>query len=962
MADIAALAISLDSSPLVQGKAALDALSTSATRTATAIDALAAPTAATASANTRLSVTGVSVAGTLDREAASASRAASAMNTASVAAARLAANTNHLSGQTGNIAAQFQDIGVQLAGGQSPFLIALQQGTQLSAVLGTVQGGARGVGGALAAAFGSILSPVSLATIGIIALGGAAIQYFTSVGDDGEKANATLKKHNDQIRAVADEWGVAVPALKAYADEIDRMQKVTELQTVGAQKTAEALAALNASFDEFVTNNDEVVTAINLAYDAQGKSDTSLSKLATGWESLSAHIKDGTATQDEFTNVSKLLQAAVKESDGQLDSFASGFDTLSGRIVNSLTVLQQFQQQMKDALITGMAVQQQIQNMTTGQINNPNLPDNRFALPINGPTPDKRPNIELEGIPDQQKKLKDATGNATNEINKQAEAYRKLTETQSEQAQNLQLEANLIGASVSERNRQTAALQAEQQLRRNGIDLLSKEGQAYKQNAVAQADAKTQIEARAAAVKSWQDAETGAVDSIIDGISTVNNDWKSTFVGILQDVEKFVLTLTVGNPIKNWLTGSNLPTMSDLFSGKTTVPGSTATTGTMTVTAASVMVNGGVTGGLGNVPLTPGATTTLSSYLGLGAAKTNGVRPDLTASGLVNAPAAANALTSAVNTPSNMVAYQNAIKSIESGGKYDITGPVLKSGDRAYGAYQVMGNNIPSWSEKWTGTRMTPQQYLADPAAQDKVFNGEFGSYVDKYGASGAASKWFTGSAIPTGKKDVLGTSDNSYVKQFNAALEKTTPNVSTLGDTSSKTATAITDSLGKIAQPGALPAATAIAPSGGGSVGGIGSIFSSLFSLFGFASGGYTGPGSKNQVAGFAHKGEYVFDAASTRNIGIGNLESMRRGYSPARRENIPAARNDNRNSSIKGEIKASIRYVDNGKFAAHIDSIKQEAVTEAEARSDAKMSAYDREHLPVRVQQISNNTYGRG
>ncbi|WP_329605643.1 phage tail length tape measure family protein [Rhizobium alarense] len=36
----------------------------------------------------------------------------------------------------GNLAAQFNDIGVQLAGGQSPFLIALQQGSQIGQVLG----------------------------------------------------------------------------------------------------------------------------------------------------------------------------------------------------------------------------------------------------------------------------------------------------------------------------------------------------------------------------------------------------------------------------------------------------------------------------------------------------------------------------------------------------------------------------------------------------------------------------------------------------------------------------------------------------------------------------------------------------------------------------------------------------------------------------------------------------------
>lgn len=46
-----------------------------------------------------------------------------------------------------------------------------------------------------------------------------------------------------------------------------------------------------------------------------------------------------------------------------------------------------------------------------------------------------------------------------------------------------------------------------------------------------------------------------------------------------------------------------------------------------------------------------------------------------------------------------------------------------------------------------------------------------------------------------------------------------------------------------------------------------------------GFASGGYTGPGDKYQPAGIVHKGEYVFDQASTNRIGVSQLEALRNG-----------------------------------------------------------------------------------
>ena len=73
---------------------------------------------------------------------------------------------------TANIAAQFQDIGVTAAMGMNPLTIALQQGTQLSAILNSMQNPLKG----LAVAFKSILNPVSLLSIGITALIASFIQ------------------------------------------------------------------------------------------------------------------------------------------------------------------------------------------------------------------------------------------------------------------------------------------------------------------------------------------------------------------------------------------------------------------------------------------------------------------------------------------------------------------------------------------------------------------------------------------------------------------------------------------------------------------------------------------------------------------------------------------------------------------------------------------------------------------
>jgi hypothetical protein len=118
--------------------------------------------------------------------------------------------------------------------------------------------------------------------------------------------------------------------------------------------------------------------------------------------------------------------------------------------------------------------------------------------------------------------------------------------------------------------------------------------------------------------------------------------------------------------------------------------------------------------------------------------------------------------------------YANAIAKVESGGRYDILGPVIpKSGDRAYGKYQVMGANIPEWTRAALGKELSPGEFLANPEAQDAVFNHRFGSYVEKYGnPQDAASVWFSGRPMAKAGNSSDGYNTvPQYIAKFNAAL-----------------------------------------------------------------------------------------------------------------------------------------------------------------------------------------------
>lgn len=124
------------------------------------------------------------------------------------------------------------------------------------------------------------------------------------------------------------------------------------------------------------------------------------------------------------------------------------------------------------------------------------------------------------------------------------------------------------------------------------------------------------------------------------------------------------------------------------------------------------------------------------------------------------------------------MSYADAIASIESAGSgdYAAVGPATKNGARAYGRYQVMDFNIGPWTEKYLGRKLTPEEFLASPAAQDAVFNGEFGGYVQKYGnPQDAASVWFSGRPVSQAGNSSDGyTTVPEYVRKFSAALGQT--------------------------------------------------------------------------------------------------------------------------------------------------------------------------------------------
>ncbi|MBB3234444.1 phage tail length tape measure family protein [Phyllobacterium endophyticum] len=171
MPDIASLGVEARASGVDQTAKALDRLTGAAKRAEAATEAIG-PVSSKAGAMASQAANAHATA--LNAEAAAAMRASSAMKAHATAVSASGRQLIGANANVANLAAQFQDIGVSAAMSMNPLQIALQQGTQIGAVLGPM--GAAGALKSLGSAFLSIISPVSLATIGLVAAVAAGLQ------------------------------------------------------------------------------------------------------------------------------------------------------------------------------------------------------------------------------------------------------------------------------------------------------------------------------------------------------------------------------------------------------------------------------------------------------------------------------------------------------------------------------------------------------------------------------------------------------------------------------------------------------------------------------------------------------------------------------------------------------------------------------------------------------------------
>lgn len=211
--------------------------------------------------------TATTAAGALDvqgRQTAAGVNQMAAAERAAVASTLQLNKANRLAaGSAANLFAQGNDVITMIVAGQAPMQTALQQGTQITQVLGPL--GAQGALKALGTTALTLISPLNLITIGSIAAGSALIQWLRKgeeeaisledrLGDIDEMLNAvreTSERLADlKLGSLSDEFGVVTAEIREMIEaQRDVELRLGALQLPGINE--DVLDGLEETFGTF---------------------------------------------------------------------------------------------------------------------------------------------------------------------------------------------------------------------------------------------------------------------------------------------------------------------------------------------------------------------------------------------------------------------------------------------------------------------------------------------------------------------------------------------------------------------------------------------------------------------------------------------------------------------------------------------------------------------------------------
>lgn len=225
------------------------------------------------------------------------------------AGAKLKGFSNAMGGaasHTANLTFQLQDIGMMLAAGQSPLMLAMQQGTQVSGAFMQMGVSAKTVGPVLLEAFSQLINPLSLITVGTIAVVAALGQWAMSAAstkEENAKLTAEIERQKAAIDGVIqatenlrlergmintgaqfrDEQIVLEEIVRLTKERAAAQERLNQLVSIGGRATAYAdeakasrdvLSAEIASLDAKIANLNKEREALGVRKQAQTLAET----------------------------------------------------------------------------------------------------------------------------------------------------------------------------------------------------------------------------------------------------------------------------------------------------------------------------------------------------------------------------------------------------------------------------------------------------------------------------------------------------------------------------------------------------------------------------------------------------------------------------------------------------------------------------------------------------------------
>ena len=155
-----------------------------------------------------------------------------------------------------NMGFQFQDIGLMLASGQNPLVLAMQQGTQVAGIFNQMKLEGQSAFSAIRGGLMGLVNPLSLLTIGSIAAGAALFQWGMSVLGADKEAK-TLESTLDSLESGISEINRlsklvstdgADALTKSYGEANDAIRSMIAAQKLLAE--SEALSDLQDRLEE----------------------------------------------------------------------------------------------------------------------------------------------------------------------------------------------------------------------------------------------------------------------------------------------------------------------------------------------------------------------------------------------------------------------------------------------------------------------------------------------------------------------------------------------------------------------------------------------------------------------------------------------------------------------------------------------------------------------------------------